>query len=461
MGLGICIKDRKIMKKNYKINILAILLIIVTANLYVTTQTLQAQGLIGAMSDLFAFSFPHHPRLKKVSESTRVVNSVKRKTIKLSGDVSLSVSAVLEFYKKVLSERGWKNDGEHSNEVLSVIQFHDDELRIISLTAFKRSSVFSGLKKAGIFANTVEDKLIVMMRLGGSMKEWILKKSDDDYDMPGFDFSWLGRYPGSYRVQSLKDSTGPQKAEYALFDNSCVECVMNHYKQKLLSSGWKLVHSTNKGKREIQKATQKQMEKMQRLYKSTGIAESIKQEGGVDIKEKMQSYYDNYSVLPSEVLSNTFTRKGDQCNIRVIYLEERPRNIYQQMIEEQLAALKEDLRKDALDPQEPNPEYIQEQIGLYNSMMEQQGIDPKQMEEVNLFGEKTTKYNILQHIEQLRPLFYLRQSHKEQIKIEVSYQSLKSKVKHSLKKKGLPEYRSNSQGSGHGVQTEGAANLWK
>ncbi|MFH1622312.1 MAG: hypothetical protein ABIA97_04235 [Candidatus Omnitrophota bacterium] len=292
------------------------------------------------LSDFLNFSnIPKHPLLEKVQENTSTINGSEAKTIIYKAPDNIDITNVIDFYTNVFLQRGWKKNGEYMSGNYSVVGFSDDDMRVFSIK-IGRSPLINGV-------------FVTVYYLPEGMKKWIFKDNPEDNDMPGKDFSWLPRYPGSIRIQSVEDYTGIIKIDYMIPGYSCINCVSEFYRDNMIKSDWQLINSNRQDKEDIQENLESNMARTKSII--TQMEESGKF-NDMDFS-KYEKYFNSQKESPSEIHSFHFEKKGATCAIGMSYKEaqsgvdmvsEQLNSFYEkinEMPEEERAVIEEQLQK--------------------------------------------------------------------------------------------------------------------
>jgi len=187
---------------------------------------------------------PVYPPLNKMNENNMVVNGVNMKMMLLKGD-GVNIPDVVEYYKKILSQKGWREQGSGNSIQLGniiALNFVNSKGHLLSLN-------FVSGKEYGIVGNKVFVR--IMHIFGNQEQQKVLGFMVSHKDLPGFDIPWLKRYPESIRTQSVRSDSGFMSVNYKVVENSCVDCVTDFYIPQMREQGWKLVSMKDKTKEEM------------------------------------------------------------------------------------------------------------------------------------------------------------------------------------------------------------------
>lgn len=347
----------KMMKKN----IFIISFIILLAALgFITVQNTEA-----ALGDFLNFAkIPAHPLLEKVEERQSIINGEKAKTIIYKADNNLDIPKIINFYKDVLMQKGWKKSQEYLSADYSVVGFMDEEWRVFTLTVGRLP--------------LIEGVIVTVFYLPGGMKGWIFKENTEDNDMPGKDFSWLPRYPGANRIQCIEDYTGVVKIDYIIIGYSCIDCVKEFYKGHMLNSGWRLIGSDHQNKNQIKEVRASSATRTKKILSQLTKDGKLK---NIDL-EKYETYLGTQEMPSSEIYSFHFEKKGAVCALGISYKETQAGC---NMAEEQMNKFLENAEEMGEEASARNEEYIKE------------------------------------YLSKIRPYYYQTQSNKESVMISVIY----------------------------------------
>ena len=195
------------------------------------------------LSGLFESDVPVYPALRKTEEQAVTLNETEMTIMRFEGN-DVSVPDIIDYYKKVLAQKGWATVGERvvwNNSV--VIQFSHKEKRGMMSFMVMPAEIF------GRPANSVMvEVLYVPQRGDNSQKAEALLSAQD---IPGVDIPGVPRYPGSMRLRSMQTGAGMMSADYKIADTSCVECVADFYKQEMTKGGWSFIHTTASTKEQM------------------------------------------------------------------------------------------------------------------------------------------------------------------------------------------------------------------
>jgi len=403
--------------------VLIITTLVIGFSFCVSTSSFAAKGLIAAAQSLWRFNIPHYPGLKKLTEREMNQNNTSFKIITYSADISRSIFSIADYYKNVLSSRGWKINLEHIDSEFSILQFVDDELRIIAIQIFKKSTIFPDIgSKSGRFAN-VEDGVMVTMAIYDSVKGWFIRELTETHDMPGKDMEGLKRYPGSYRRQYVNDkSIGFETVEYVLYDQSCLECVDNFFKEQLDDPKWDLLYEDHQYKDQIEDRSEKDHEKALETYQRQK-EDNNSYSAGVIIEQLKKAK--EIKVLPSEATTRSYSnKKREVCNIAVTYFEGRPRTEIEQHMEEQIKVASQ------MDPQQQTLQQALSSEELKDMLLQSNSqLTPEQIDmQVNLMENQPNLFTPSMIANgQIRPLFFMQNQHKEHMVIRITYRTRKRK----------------------------------
>ena len=322
-----------------------------------------------ALWDFLNFSnIPKHPLLEKVEERQSIINGEKAITIIYEAD-NINISKVIDFYKDVLMQRGWKKSQEYLSPDYSVVDFTDEEMRVFNLV-IARSPLMDGM-------------IARVFYIPGGTKKWFFKESPEDNDMPGKDLDWFPRYPGTTRISSVEDYTGVTKIDYLVPGCNCVNCVVEFHKQNMLNNGWQLIGSDYQNKEEIQKTQANNASGMKKLISQlsdAGLLENLDLEGLEGYEESVGAQENQ----PSEIYSFHFEKKGDVCAIGIYYKEAQ-------------VGVKVNM--------------IDEQLGKFREHSKEMGEEDRAMAEAT----------IEEHLSKSRPYYFYTQMHKESVTVSVVY----------------------------------------
>lgn len=349
-------------------------ILIISMILTVAFGLFRAQCTEAALGDFFNFSnIPAHPLLKKIDEQNSIVNGVKVKTINYRADNNLDMPKIVDFYKGVLMQRGWKKSQEYLSGDYCIVGFTDDELRVFTVTM--RRLPF------------IEDVITTITYIPGGIKSWIFKENPQDNDMPGSDFSWLPRYPGANRIQSVEDYTGVTTVSYLIIDYNCIDCVKEFYKEYMLKDDWQLITSNHQNKEEIQDTHVKSVTRTRDFLLKSGFGKKLKDKN-IDL-DNYEKFFDTQDMLPSEIYNFYFEKKDAVCSIGISYKEA--------------------------------------QGGL--SMVEQQMDNfAKYTEELTEEQRAAVDESLQENLNKMRPYYYQTQNIKEAIMVSVIYMPKRSSI---------------------------------
>lgn len=195
------------------------------------------------LSALFDPEVPVYPALRKTEEQALKLNGKDMTIMRFEGN-DISIPDAVDYYKKVLTQKGWTTVGERvvwNNSV--VIQFSHKEKGSMMSFMFIPAEIF------GKPANSVMVEVLYVPRRGngGQVTGELLSGNDE----PGEDVPGVPRYPGSIRLNSLQTGASMMSAVYKISDSSCVECVADFYTQEMAKSGWKILHTETSSKNEM------------------------------------------------------------------------------------------------------------------------------------------------------------------------------------------------------------------
>lgn len=221
-----------------------IIILICVLVVFVGFEGIFSKALQAALWDVLAVDEPPvYPALVKASDESFVVNGIRMKTLYLKGE-NIVIPEVVDYYKKVMAQRGWVTKGEQILPDNSVeLNFNSQDMRMFSLSF--------------IPGENVGRPNYVLVRMSYSLEgtdKWSrLEPGVSNADMPGEDIPWLKRYPESIRMNSLNDENGLIQISYMITDYTCLECVLDFYRQQLGSKGWELITTYQATKEELLK----------------------------------------------------------------------------------------------------------------------------------------------------------------------------------------------------------------
>jgi len=380
-----------------------------------------ADNIVDKIKNMFVFEFPHHPALKKTKESKMNINGCPQKIVLFEADINYSILAIADYYKKVLLERGWKQYTEYFGDNLAVLQFYDDEFRTVGISILKKSTIFPNIGKEGILKDE-KDAILVYFNFSDSLKKMLIREQNESYDMPGKDIERIGRYPGSYRLQYIFDqNTENENVVYVVYDQNCLECVDNFYKERLAKEGWTILYSRHSNKEEMSERLEKDKEMSLKFYENLKRKRPDK-EALIDKWISTKNELEKNKVLPEEVMTTYYqNNKADACSISISYMQARPETEEEKKIKDKLASLKNiDTSKQTCC----NGDEIRKLILSKNV-----NIAPAQLEKFLEMNQTSAKIFNLTMIAngQVRPLFFWQNDYKEKIIINISYQPKKKK----------------------------------
>ena len=335
--------------------------IVVIAILTVAFGFAELRGVEAGLMDLFFSNIPSYPLLEKVQEEQRIINGQKAITIMYKADRDIDISKVISYYKKVLLEREWKINQELVRSNFGMASFSDAEMRVFVV------NIAESPLAEGIY--------VKVFYLPDGMQKWIFKDSPEDNDMPGHDLNWLPRYPEAVRMQSMLDPSGYTTIEYLIPDYSCINCVVQFYKDHMLNSGWQLQGSSYQDQDQIKQAQEKQasaMENVMSMLKEQGLLDDYYAE-----EHKAAIAAAGQMSQPSEIFGLHFEKKGDVCKITVSY---KDAEIKPDVAAERMQQLREEIAK-KIPEGAPQPSIEGESLEEYFSKLRplyQQGLIHKQ-----------------------------------------------------------------------------------
>ncbi|MCM8779532.1 MAG: hypothetical protein NC914_00025 [Candidatus Omnitrophica bacterium] len=169
---------------------------------------------------LAAFFLPDYPSAKKLIESQPNIDGRRYKSVMYS--TTDSAAKVIDFYKENLKD--------------------DFAILYEKMDKEQGGVLFADKTKEGIYLNLfcvyspVQNSTIIQVSYN---LDPFLPASDADAEteVAGKDIPWVKRYPGSIRISFYEDEAGNYRVVYRA-STDCLKCVIDHYRQELMSWGW-------------------------------------------------------------------------------------------------------------------------------------------------------------------------------------------------------------------------------
>lgn len=262
-------------------------------------------------------SIPSHPYLNKIGESSFISNGMKIILENYRGQ-NISLPQVMEYYKKILLERGYEIDNESSDSGYAGVNFISKDKGFINIAAYE-----------GRLFQKPEYIFVKLTRNEGGLAKITDYYSSKDEDMPGEDIPWLKRYPKARRASSTITDNGMATIGYLLDNESCLQCVVSFYKEEMLKNGWLLEGENHKTKdEEIQKSTL-DINQLRKQFKNSNLPAEQK-ENLEELLVKLEPIIEQSKEYVEKVAANEsitlkFKKVESRCAIAVDYREIKPK----------------------------------------------------------------------------------------------------------------------------------------
>lgn len=256
-------------------------------------------------------NIPIHPSLKKDGEQSLVVNGVKFKTVNYQAE-NTDIPKIMEYYKKVLLQRGYAIEQEIPGTGYYGINFANKDKDIIRIMAYE-GKVVNKPEYIFVTVTSNEDKLT-------KIADYF---TNPDIDMPGEDIPWLERYPDSRRVSSIVVDNGMTTVNYLLDNESCVQCVVSFYKEQMLAGGWLFEGESYVTRDEMMQKPALDIDALKKQFKRADIPAEQKEvlEKTVEQLELAAEKHKESNMVPNETITLNFKKKEGMCRISVAYID--------------------------------------------------------------------------------------------------------------------------------------------
>jgi len=271
------------------------------------------------LEDVFSNQIiPNHSSLEKVSENEIVVNSLRTRTIiyKANNEAGDFANIILNYYKNTFAKRGYQIVKEYSDRNSSKVSFINQEpYRSVKMTI--NTNKFLPGQIYVSFEITLDDA----EKIGQAIQKAIF---DPRVDMPGGDISWLKRYPNAVRNVSIFSEGSYEIVNYLVPHESCVQCVVEFYKEEMARNNWNL--------KDVHYATPEEIssiinnEAVQNDLRGLSRDEELSQNKDAKVAERKKAAQDKIKELTDnikDVTSLMFTNGLSETCIMSIYLMSR------------------------------------------------------------------------------------------------------------------------------------------